>query len=625
LVTLIAGLVWSWASAQQRVGKVLIEGCKVTNPDLVLEAAGIGEGMEFDEQKIRQALLDLGLFTSVTINSQPYPDDAVAVTIVVSEKELPTPKTVAAAKALNLTALAERCWEKETEDFGASYLKGSLSLRFPLSSDLLQWKPTSKAPWAKKFVQWQSSCDKRLGESLRKELENFLRRHPKDVEARLALALLMAETDEVEQLKRALSEFQRLLTYRPNLHWAYSLRLSAVMSRPFFLPLRLPESSVHISVSATGEFAKIKIEPSELTWLRGELLLAIEEGERHFRTLPPNRWDREAIKAAVKFFQNATAAIFLLTLSRSVEEVAEQFGEEFVPPERLYFNDFLRISQIAQRFPNDAEVQLAMVMWGLNFLGGLFMTPAVGTLGEDEDDEQKLSRFGEAFLTYRNLYKPMLERWSWHLRRVIALDKKWASTAFALLAFYHGVMGDFNAARRTVENALSQPQTDGKTPLSVISNLAFLEAATAAANRPTEEEDIIAAIMKRCKGWLSQLRAAHPLVPELTFLWAVLRLSEYRPSGQELEWASAPEPVRKEVLKTLKEAAERNPRSDFAQRVFGLTLIMEGEFERALPYLRKAHELNPKWFPNRYALALGYLATGETEKALHLFRSAGNF
>ncbi len=82
-----------------------------------------------------------------------------------------------------------------------------------------------------------------------------------------------------------------------------------------------------------------------------------------------------------------------------------------------------------------------------------------------------------------------------------------------------------------------------------------------------------------------------------------------------------PETVRREVLKALKDAADRNPRSDFAQRIFGLTLLLENKVEQALPYLRKAHELNPKWFHNRYALALGYLMTDETEKALPLSRN----
>lgn len=635
VVTLVAMLALGWASAQQRVGRVLIEGCKIAKPEAVLEAAGIGEGVEFDEQKFRQALLDLGIFSSVTINTETLPDNTVAVVITVSEKELPTPKTAAAAKVLDLKVLAQKCWEKEANDLGASgYLTGSLSFSFKVSVGFPEWQPTSKATWVKKFSQWSLSSDKRLKEPLRKELENFLRRHPKDVEARLALALLMAETDDIEQLKRALSEFQSLLTHHPNLHWAHPLRLSALLSRPFFLPIKVPESSEHVSVSVKGELSEIKVEPGEMNWLRGELVLAIEEGERHLRALHSNRWDREAIKAAARFFQDATGANLFLTMVKSIEEVAEQFGEEFVPAEGLaepitrYFNDFLRISQIAQRFPNDAEVQLAMAMWGQSMVGSLFMTALstiVGTFGEDESNERNLSDFGKMLLAQRNLYKPVLERLVWHLQRVTALDKKWASTAFAFLALCHGVLGDFNAARRVVENGLNQPQPDGKTLASVINNLAFLEAAVAAANRPKEEKAISTAIIQRYTEWVNRLRTKHLNAPELTFLWVVLRLSEYRKKGQwgepsKWEWDFVPETVRKEVLNALQNAANRNPRSDFAQRIFGLTLLLEGEVRQALPYLLRARELNPNWFSSRYALALGYLMARETEKALPLFQ-----
>jgi hypothetical protein len=386
-------------------------------------------------------------------------------------------------------------------------------------------------------------------------------------------------------------------------------------------------------VTATGEFTKLTLEPSEVNWVRGELMLAIEEGERHFRQLPAKRWNKEAVKAAAKFFVDATTANLLLTMFKIVEEVTEEYGEEFLPPNRLvepitrYFNDFLHISQIAQRFANDVEVQWAMAAWGEQMVGSMLMSALVAALKDDSTLSE--SEFGSAISVQRNLYRPALERWVWHLRRVIALDKQRASTAFALLAVHHALMGDFNSTRVAVETGLRQPQPDGQRLAEAIGILMVTEAFFAMGNRPSEEKAIVAALRSRYADWLNRLRTNHPSVPQLTFMWAVMRLAESYPAKQDRseenrrwEWSAVPETVRQEVLKALKDAADRSPRSDFAQRVFGLTLLLENKAEQALPYLRKAHELNPKWFLNRYALALGYLMAGETGKALPLFQSS---
>ncbi|MFN3422886.1 MAG: POTRA domain-containing protein, partial [Armatimonadota bacterium] len=174
VITLVATLLLGFVGAQQRVGRIEVEGCEVTQPELVLEAARIGEGMEFDEEKIRQSLLDLGLFEQVSVQHEPRPDGTVAVTVSVTEKKFPKPTNAAAAKALNLQALAARCWEEEVANLHVEgFLKGKLTFRFWLLSSIqLDWKPTSKAPWVQKFVQWQSTCDEKLKGNLRKELES---------------------------------------------------------------------------------------------------------------------------------------------------------------------------------------------------------------------------------------------------------------------------------------------------------------------------------------------------------------------------------------------------------------------------------------------------------------------
>ncbi len=634
VVTLVATLLLGFGGAQQRVSRIDVENCEVTKPEIVLEAAGISEGMEFDEEKIRQALLDLGLFDRVSVQHEPRPDGTVAVTVSVTEKKFPTPTNAAAAKALDLQALVARCWEEEAANLRVEdFLKGKVTFRFWLLSSIrLDWKPTSKASWAQKFVQWQSNCDEKLKGNLRRDLENHLRRYPNDLEARLAFNLLLAETKEFEEFKEVVAEFHRLLNRHPDLHWAYSLRLSALISRPFFLPTKLPQVSDQISVTATGEFAKLALDPSEVNWLRGELILAIEEGERHFRQLPAKRWNKDAVKAAAKFFADATTANFLLAMVKTVEEMSEEYGEEFLPPNRLvepftrYFNDFLRISQIAQRFADDAEVQWAMVVWGEQMVGSMVMLSLAPAFKDDRT--LSISELGKAISAQRNLYKPALERWVWHLQRVIALDKQQASTALALLAVHHAIMGDFGSARVSIETGLRQPQPDVPRLAEAIGALMNAEAIFTIANRPSEERAIMAALRRRYADWLNRLRANHPFVPQLTFMWSVMRIAESSPAKQvrqeenhRWDWSSVSETVRQEVLKALKDAADRNPRSDFAQRVFGLTLILENKVEQALPYLSKAHELNPKWFYNRYALALVYLMTGETEKALSLFQS----
>ncbi|MCS7265727.1 MAG: hypothetical protein NZ805_12935 [Armatimonadetes bacterium] len=623
--------------AQPKVRSVTIEGFKVTKPQAVLEAANVHEGMEFDEQKIRQVLLELGLFDSVAVQHQSLPDNSVAVTIVVKEKSLPTPTTEAAAKALDLPALAFRLLENEAGNLSLD-LKGGFTFGSYITLDLPEWIPSKKTSWSQKFIQWRSKRDKQLKESLLKELDNFLHRYPKDVEARLARAVLLAETEKADQLKEALSELQRLLIRNPNLHSAYSLRLTLLFSTPFILHLLLPTNlpqkySEQFTVTVTGEVSKPTLEPKEIAWLRGEISLAVEEGERHFRQLPDKQWDKEAIKAAAKFFNEATSSNFLLTITETIKKIAEEYGEEFLPPERLvepmtrYFSDFMRISRIARHFAKDAEVQWSMVVWGSQLVTGLLMTslPAiVSEHGDDTDDNHKLSQFGTAIFVHRNLYRPALEQWGWHLNRVISLDKKRKSMAFALLALQKAVLGDFHSARRAIENGLRQTQPDEQSLAKAIGLTMFFEAMAAASTRPSEEQTIIAAVRRRYSDWVNELRRSYPSMPYLAFVQAILHLAEHCPIpsyGETAKWESIPESARREAIKILQNSAKKNPKSDFAQRVFGLTSLLEGKVEEALQHLRKAYELKSEWLPNGYALAVGYLMAGDTEKALSLFRS----
>ncbi|MCS7186688.1 MAG: hypothetical protein RMK89_07030 [Armatimonadota bacterium] len=145
----------------------------------------------------------------------------------------------------------------------------------------------------------------------------------------------------------------------------------------------------------------------------------------------------------------------------------------------------------------------------------------------------------------------------------------------------------------------------------------------AATTRPSEEQTIIAAVRRRYSDWVNELRRTYPPAPYLAFAQAILHLAEHCPIpsyGQTVKWESIPESARREAVKILQNAAKQNPQSDLAQRVLGLTFLLESDVKEALRNLQRAHELKPDWFANRYALGLGYLMVGETGKALPLFR-----
>lgn len=104
LVLLIVGQV---AAQEMRIAELQLEGCRVTDPQKVLAAIGFQPGMPYDAERLQKALMDLGLFESVTLETTQTPQ-GVQVTVKVQEKTYPAPKTEDAARALNPVAVARQ-------------------------------------------------------------------------------------------------------------------------------------------------------------------------------------------------------------------------------------------------------------------------------------------------------------------------------------------------------------------------------------------------------------------------------------------------------------------------------------------------------------------------------------
>jgi len=103
-------LIVGQAAAQEaRITELQLEGCRVTEPQKVLAAIGFQPGMPYDAERLQKALMDLGLFESVTLETTQIPQ-GVRVTAKVQEKTHPAPKTEEAARALNPSPSLASCF-----------------------------------------------------------------------------------------------------------------------------------------------------------------------------------------------------------------------------------------------------------------------------------------------------------------------------------------------------------------------------------------------------------------------------------------------------------------------------------------------------------------------------------
>jgi outer membrane translocation and assembly module TamA len=105
---LVLLLIVGQAMAQElKIAGLQLEGCRVTDPQKVLAAIGFQPGMPYDAERLQKALMDLGLFESVTLETTET-TQGVQVTVKVREKTHPAPTTEDAARALNPIAVARR-------------------------------------------------------------------------------------------------------------------------------------------------------------------------------------------------------------------------------------------------------------------------------------------------------------------------------------------------------------------------------------------------------------------------------------------------------------------------------------------------------------------------------------
>jgi hypothetical protein len=128
---LVLLLIVGQAVAQElKIAGLQLEGCQVTDPQKVLAAIGFQPGMPYDAERLQKALMDLGLFESVTLETTETPQ-GVQVTAKVRERTYPIPTTEAAARALNPIAVA-RWWllTQQKPSFLPIEQDGQISLGF---------------------------------------------------------------------------------------------------------------------------------------------------------------------------------------------------------------------------------------------------------------------------------------------------------------------------------------------------------------------------------------------------------------------------------------------------------------------------------------------------------------
>ncbi|MFA0734025.1 MAG: hypothetical protein OGMRLDGQ_000525, partial [Candidatus Fervidibacter sp.] len=95
---LVLLLIVGQAMAQElKIAGLQLEGCRVTDPQKVLAAIGFQPGMPYDAERLQKALIDLGLFESVTLETTET-TQGVQVTAKVRERTYPVPTTEAAAR-----------------------------------------------------------------------------------------------------------------------------------------------------------------------------------------------------------------------------------------------------------------------------------------------------------------------------------------------------------------------------------------------------------------------------------------------------------------------------------------------------------------------------------------------
>jgi len=617
LVLLIVGQV---AAQETRITELQLEGCRVTDPQKLLAAIGFQPGMPYDAERLQKALMDLGLFESVTLETNQMPH-GVQVTAKVQEKTYPAPKTEEAARALNPVAVARQLLSSQQKP-SLLLLKqdGRISLNFPefqlvteVEDEMLKALVASLGgnTWMQKA--FKVSDDKTACERLIAELRRHLQKNPDDAWAQFALAyLLMAQGhyDEAEQ------QISTLLARQPNFHPTYVLRLFSAFSRLIaFLKAR---TGKRFEVSLPSDFPlppPDPVSPGIVRWV-------IDEGVTHFRHLPDRAFDRDAILAATFFFSTAIAGELFLFFSETGESQADEEESDISTSwERLakrfadYLADYLRLSRTAERFAKDLTVQKAMADWGhsllLSNLSFGFAASFSANLSVIDDPQQISQALMKAFRIHLRLMRPYFERHKWHLERLTVKNSPYRADTFNDLARCLALLGDFSSAQKVMETALRETgKLYGHTLNEVLGLHAF-----------SEGDRLTPTLVARYVAWLDGLERQQPLPGSVALWLSYWRLWLAAKGDTEAMWEKVPEAERQAALNRLRRSVRQFPSDASSWWSLGMMALALNDVQTASEALTKASELDPKNVAYRYAFGLVVLAQSKLQQAVELLRA----
>ena len=618
---LLALLIVGQAAAQEaRITELQLEGCRVTEPQKVLAAIGFQPGMPYDAKRLQKALMDLGLFESVTLETTQIPQ-GVRVTAKVQEKTHPAPKTEEAARALNPVAVARQLLSFQQKPSLLLFEQdGRISLNFPgfqlvteVEDEMLKALVASIGgnTWMQKA--FKVSDDKTACERLIAELRRHLRKNPNDAWAQFALAyLLMAQGhhDEAEQ------QISTLLARQPDFHPAYVLRLfSAFLRLVAFLKAR---TGKQFEVSLQSDFplpSPDPVSPGIVRWV-------IDEVVTHFRRLSDKAFDRDAILAATFFFSNAIAGELFLFFSETSESQADEEESDISASwERLakrfadYLADYLRLSRTAERFAKDLTVQKAMADWGhsllLSSLSFGFAASFSANLSAIDDPQQISQALMKALRIHLRLMRPYFERHKWHLERLTVKNSPYRADTFSDLVRCLSLLGDFSSAQKVMETALRETgKLDGNTLKEVLGLNAF-----------SEGDSLTPTLVARYVAWLDGLERQHPLPVSVALWLSYWRLWLAAKGDAEAMWEKVPEAERREALNRLRRSVQQFPSDAGSWWSLGIMALALNDVPTASEAFTKATELDPKNVAYRYALGLVALAQGDFQRAIELLKA----
>lgn len=611
---LVLLLIVGQAMAQElKIAGLQLEGCRVTDPQKVLAAIGFQPGMPYDAERLQKALMDLGLFESVTLETTET-TQGVQVTAKVRERTYPVPTTEAAARALNPIAVARR-WLSSQLSLPLSEGEKGISLGVFRFNTTLEIDKTlffvGDNAWIQKALK--AADDKTARERLIAQLRQHLQKTPDDAWARFALAYLLmvqGHHDEADQ------QISTLLARQPNFHPVYVLRLFAAFLRlASFLEDRMRKRVAEVLLSS--DFPLPPPDPAS----PGIVRWAIDEGVTHFRRLPDKAFTRDTLLAATLFFNNAVTGEFFLLFfwelsenQKDEEETHTQASwERFAARFSDYLADYLRLSRLAERFAEDLTVQKAIADgWqsSLTFHASAFLILSAVTKTFDAP-QQTIDALITAFRTQLRLMRPYLERHRWHLERLTVKNSPYRPDALNDLAKCLALLGDFSAAQKVMDTALRETgKLESETLTEVIGLHAFSEG-----NRLTPT------LVARYVAWLNGLERQRPLPGSVALWLSYWRLWLAAKGDTEAMWEKVPEAERREALNRLRRSAQRFPFNAESWWALGMMALALNDVSTASDALTKASELDPKKAAYRYALGLTALAQGDLQRAMELLKA----